>query len=139
MFVSLMLSKQKILKAPKKNYMNKEQLSFFKSLLEDLKQETLTHIRDAKERLSNPPACSDEVDRAQHEIDCMLFLRIVERESKLLPKIDKAIMRIKEGDYGYCVETGDPIGIPRLISRPTAEFCAEIKSINEEKEKHFID
>ena len=48
-------------------------------------------------------------------------------------------MRIKEGDYGYCVETGDPIGIPRLISRPTAEFCAEIKSINEEKEKHFID
>ena len=96
-------------------------------------------IKDAKDRLSNPPACSDEVDRAQHEIDSMLFLRIVERESKLLPKIDKALLRIKAGDYGYCVETGDPIGLPRLISRPTAEFCAEVKTINEEKEKHFAD
>ena len=101
-----MLTKDKILKAPKKNYMNKEQLFFFRDLLDDLKKETLTHIKDAKDRLSNPPACSDEVDRAQHEIDSMLFLRIVERESKLLPKIDKAIMRIKSGDYGYCLESG---------------------------------
>ena len=116
-----MLTKQKILKAPKKNYMNKEQLQFFQSHLEDLKKETITHIKDAKDRLSNPPSCSDEVDRAQHEIDSMLFLRIVERESKLLPKIDKAIMRIKSGDYGYCVETGEPIGIERLISRPNKE------------------
>ena len=119
--------------------MNKEQLEFFQNNLEDLKKETLSHIKDAKDRLSNPPSCSDEVDRAQHEIDSMLFLRIVERESKLLPKIDKAIMRIKSGDYGYCVETGEPIGIERLISRPTAEFCAEVKTVNEEKEKHFID
>ena len=95
--------------------------------------------RQAKDRLSNPPSCSDEVDRAQHEIDSMLFLRIVERESKLLPKIDKAIMRIKAGDYGFCLETGEPIGLERLISRPTAEYCAEVKTINEEKEKHFVD
>ena len=134
-----MLTKQKILKAPKKNYMNKEQLQFFQSHLEDLKKETITHIKDAKDRLSNPPTSSDEVDRAHQEIDSMLILRIVERESKLLPKIDKAIMRIKSGDYGYCVETGEPIGIERLISRPTAEFCAEVKTVNEEKEKHFID
>ena len=134
-----MLTKEKILKAPKKNYMNKDQLSFFKTQLNELKKETLMHIKDAKDRLSNPPACSDEVDRAQHEIDSMLFLRIVERESKLLPKIDKALLRIKAGDYGDCLETGDPIGVERLISRPTAEFCAEVKSINEEKEKHFVD
>ena len=134
-----MLTKEKILRAPKKNYMDKDQLSFFKTQLNELKKETLMHIKDAKERLSNPPACSDEVDRAQHEIDSMLFLRIVERESKLLPKIDKALLRIKAGDYGYCLETGDPIGLERLISIPTAEFCAEVKSINEEKEKHFAD
>tara|TARA_Y100001935_G_scaffold249809_1_gene248961 strand:+ start:470 stop:874 length:405 start_codon:yes stop_codon:yes gene_type:complete len=134
-----MLTKEKILRAPKKNYMDKDQLSFFKNQLNELKKETLMHIKDAKDRLSNPPACSDEVDRAQHEIDSMLFLRIVERESKLLPKIDKALLRIKAGDYGYCLETGDPIGLERLISRPTAEFCAEVKSINEEKEKHFAD
>ena len=82
-----MLTKEKILRAPKKNYMDKDQLSFFKTQLNELKKETLKHIKDAKDRLSNPPACSDEVDRAQHEIDSMLFLRIVERESKLLPKI----------------------------------------------------
>ena len=134
-----MLTKEKILRAPKKNYMDKDQLSFFKTQLNELKKETLKHIKDAKDRLSNPPACSDEVDRAQHEIDSMLFLRIVERESKLLPKIDKALLRIKSGDYGYCLETGEPIGLERLISRPTAEFCAEVKSINEEKEKHFAD
>ena len=134
-----MLTKEKILRAPKKNYMDKDQLSFFKTQLNELKIETLMHIKDAKDRLSNPPACSDEVDRAQHEIDSMLFLRIVERESKLLPKIDKALLRIKAGDYGYCLETGEPIGLERLISRPTAEFCAEVKSINEEKEKHFAD
>ena len=134
-----MLTKEKILRAPKKNYMDKDQLSFFKTQLKELKKETLMHIKDAKDRLSNPPACSDEVDRTQHEIDSMLFLRIVERESKLLPKIDKALLRIKAGDYGYCLETGDPIGLERLISRPTAEFCAEVKSINEEKEKHFAD
>ena len=134
-----MLTKEKILRAPKKNYMDKDQLSFFKTQLNELKKETLMHIKDAKDRLSNPPACSDEVDRAQHEIDSMLFLRIVERESKLLPKIDKALLRIKAGDYGYCLETGDPIGLERLISSPTAEFCAEVKSINEEKEKHFAD
>ena len=134
-----MLTKEKILRAPKKNYMDKDQLSFFKTQLNELKKETLKHIKDAKDRLSNPPACSDEVDRAHHEIDSMLFLRIVERESKLLPKIDKALLRIKAGDYGYCLETGDPIGLERLISRPTAEFCAEVKSINEEKEKHFAD
>ena len=119
--------------------MNKEQLEFFQSHLVDLKKETLTRIGEAKERLSNPPSLSDEVDRAQHEIDSMLFLKIVERESKLLPKIDKAILRIKAGDYGYCIETGEPIGVERLISRPTAEFCAEVKTVNEEKEKHFID
>ena len=134
-----MLTKEKILRAPKKNYMDKDQLSFFKTQLNELKKETLMHIKDAKDRLSNPPACSDEVDRAQHEIDSMLFLRIVERESKLLPKIDNALLRIKAGDYGYCLETGEPIGLERLISRPTAEFCAEVKSINEEKEKHFAD
>ena len=134
-----MLTKEKILRAPKKNYMDKDQLSFFKTQLNELKKETLKHIKDAKDRLSNQPDSSDEVDRAQHEIDSMLFLRIVERESKLLPKIDKALLRIKAGDYGYCLETGEPIGLERLITRPTAEFCAEVKSINEEKEKHFAD
>ena len=134
-----MLTKQKILKAPKKNYMNKEQLEFFQSHLEDLKKETLSHIKDAKDRLSNPPSCSDEVDRAQHEIDSMLFLRIVERESKLLPKIDKAIMRIKSGDYGYCVETGEPIGIKRLIARPIATLSIEAQEKHEKDEKIFAD
>ena len=61
-----MLTKEKILKAPKKNYMNKEQLTFFKTLLEDLKKDTLTHIREAKDRLSNPPSCSDEAVSYTH-------------------------------------------------------------------------
>ena len=97
------------------------------------------HIKDAKDRLSNPPACSDEVDRAQHEIYSMLFLRIVERESKLLPKIDKALLRIKAGDYGYCLETGDPIGLKRLIARPIASLCLDAQERHEKMERIHKD
>ena len=64
---------------------------------------------------------------------------IVDRKSKLVKKIDFALRRIKTGEYGYCMETGEPIGIERLLIRPTAEFCADIKYINDDKEKHFAE
>ena len=68
-------------------------------------------------------------------MDSQLYLRIVDRKSKLVKKIDFALRRIKTGEYGYCMETGEPIGIERLIIRPTAEFCADIKYINDDQEK----
>lgn len=66
-----------------------------------------------------------------------IALRIVEREQRLLPKIQQALKRIRLGTYGYCLESGEPIGIPRLLARPTAEYCADVKALKEIKEHQY--
>ncbi|MFB2703474.1 MULTISPECIES: RNA polymerase-binding protein DksA [Marinobacter] len=131
------LTKDELLKAPADEYMNEAQLAFFRQLLEDLRQETMDNIEAAKQQLASPPEMNDEADRASYEEESRLALRIVDRERRLLPKIDAAMKRIANGDYGYCLESGEPIGIPRLLARPTAELCAEVKTLNEQKELNF--
>ena len=66
-------------------------------------------------------------------------MRIIERESKLLPKIQYSLKQIKEGTYGFCEETGEPIGVERLLLRPTATLSTEAKSLSEAKERHYSD
>ena len=137
--INNMLTKAILLRMPAKKYMAKEQLEFFTAQLTEQKAEALSEIEDARQRLRVPPECKDEADRASFEMDSQLYLRIVDRKSKLVKKIDFALRRIKTGEYGYCMETGEPIGIERLIIRPTAEFCADIKYINDDQEKHFAE
>ena len=137
--IFIMLTKAKLLRMPAKKYMAKEQLEFFTAQLTEQKAEALSEIEDARQRLRVPPECKDEADRASFEMDSQLYLRIVDRKSKLVKKIDFALRRIKTGEYGYCMETGEAIGIQRLLIRPTAEFCADIKYINDDQEKHFAE
>lgn len=132
------LDKQQLLQAPAEDYMSDEQLGFFKALLTDLKQKTMLHIEEMKVQLSDPPELNDDVDRAQYEEDSRIGLRILDRERKLIHKIDKSLRRISEGDFGYCIETGEPIGIPRLLIRPISEYCADVKQVNEGKERHLL-
>lgn len=132
-----MMTKEALLAAPDDDYMNDMQLDYFQALLIELKQQTMAHIEQMKVSLDQPPEINNEVDRAQYEEESRLALRILDRERKLLPKIDKSLRRIKDKSYGYCLETGEPIGIPRLLIRPVSEYCADIKSINEGKEQHF--
>jgi DnaK suppressor protein len=132
-----MLTVDEIRKAPDEDYMNEEQLEFFRQLLITLREETVTHIREAKASLANNEREADVLDQAIAEEDNRLKLRIADRESKLLPKIDSAIKRIENGSYGYCVETGEPIGIERLLLRPTATLCAEEKARQEQMEKNY--
>ena len=134
-----MLTEKQIKRAPKKDYMNEAQLAFFKERLLDLKRETIQHIEDARTRLAEAERETDELDRALSEEENRLRLRIADRESKLLPKIDEALDRIQTGDYGYCEETGEPIGIERLLLRPTATLCAEAKARQERMERNFRD
>ncbi|WP_338456845.1 TraR/DksA C4-type zinc finger protein [uncultured Alteromonas sp.] len=131
------VDKQQLLDAPTEEYMNDDQLAFFKTLLTDLKKKTMLHIEEMKVQLSDPPEINDDVDRAQYEEDSRIGLRILDRERKLIIKIDKSLRRITEGDFGYCKETGEPIGIPRLLIRPISEYCADVKQVNEGKERHF--
>jgi DnaK suppressor protein len=118
-------------------YMNSKQLMFFEARLQALKKETLRNIKNAQGSLSERPELKDEADLAQHEETLSLALRSVKRETKLLPKIDAAVKRIRDGEYGYCLESGEAIGVDRLSIRPTAEYCAEVKHQMEEKEKHY--
>jgi DnaK suppressor protein len=132
------MDKQLLLDAPEEDYMNDAQLNFFKQLLSELKTKTMLHIEEMKLQLSNPPEINDEVDRAQYEEDSRIGLRIIDRERKLILKIDKSLKRILDGDFGYCKETGEPIGIPRLLIRPVSEYCADVKQMNEGKERHYL-
>lgn len=134
-----MLTEKQIKRAPKKDYMNEAQLAFFKDRLLELKKETIGHIEEARLRLSEHERETDELDRALSEEENRLRLRIADRESKLLPKIDEALERIVTGEYGYCEETGEPIGVERLLLRPTATLCAEAKARQERMERNFRD
>ena len=136
--MSQLVDKQQLLNAPSEDYMNDAQLDFFKKLLTDLKKKTMLHIEEMKLQLSDPPEINDEVDRAQYEEDSRIGLRILDRERKLIHKIDKSLKRISDGEFGYCKETGEPIGIPRLLIRPISEYCADVKQVNEGKERHFL-
>lgn len=119
------------------DYMNAEQLAFFRERLMRLREESLQTIESTQHSLVQRPELDDSAELAQYEEQSWLTLRIIEREAKLVKKIDSALARMRRGAYGYCLASGEPIGIQRLLARPTAEYCAEVKTQIEEKEKHY--
>ena len=133
------LTETQVREASDEDYMDAAQLEFFRRLLIELHDSTRQRIQSAKDQMSNPIDLSDESDRASWEEQCSISMRIVDREQRLLPKIQQALERIRLGDYGYCLESGEPIGIPRLLARPTAEYCAEVKSVREIREHAYKD
>ncbi|MCG8611938.1 MAG: TraR/DksA C4-type zinc finger protein [Pseudomonadales bacterium] len=132
-----LLSEEEILQDKESNYMNDAQLAFFRQRLIDLHDSTCIRIQEAKDQMVTPMGFSDPNDRASCEEQSDIALRIVDREQKLLPKIQQALERIRLDTYGYCLESGEPIGIPRLLARPTAEYCAEVKALKEMKEHKY--
>lgn len=121
-------------------FMNSKQKAYFRKKLEDWKDEILN---GAKATISNLQAESsnhpDLVDRASSESDKALELRTRDRQRKLISKIDAAIRRIDSGTYGYCEDTGEPIGIRRLEARPTATLSLEAQERHERKERTVRD
>lgn len=128
------MDEQDLLAASEKEYMNAEQLAFFDHRLQQLRTETLDEISAVKNQMLGNSQVSDVLDRAQQEEEAQIALRIADRKRQLIPKIDAARQRIRSGEYGYCLQTGEPIGIARLLIRPTAEYCTDAKTINEQKE-----
>ena len=129
------LSEEKLLEMPESMYMDQLQLDFFKLRLEEMRESIIEEIQAAKERLKTPTGSGDEVDMASQVESQQIDIRIIERKTKLLANIEKAILRIDDNEYGYCTETGEPIGIPRLLVRPTAVLCITSKEVHEAKEK----
>jgi DnaK suppressor protein len=131
------LTEAEITKMPKSDYMNAAQLAFFKQRLLDLQKELMNNAGVTTEHLRELSFAPDPADRATLEEEHALELRTRDRERKLLKKIDGALARIEEGDYGYCEETGEPIGIQRLIARPTATLTIEAQERREMKQKMY--
>lgn len=121
------------------DYMNDVQLDFFRRRLLQMREEVLAREVDVKERLHQREVFADPADRASAEEEHWLDLRLRERESLLLRKIEEALRRIKDKEYGYCEVTGEAIGIPRLLARPTATVCVDVKGHNEQIESQFRD
>lgn len=133
------LTEEVLRKMSDDDYMNEAQMAFFRSRLLVMRQEVLAREMDAKERLHQREVFADPADRATAEEEHWLDLRLRERESLLLRKIDEALKRIADREYGYCEKTGDPIGIPRLLARPTATVCVDIKGQDERVEAQYRD
>ena len=129
----------KLKKAAASRYMNQDQLDFFKEKLINMKIDLRKNLENERAELSQQSRECDDLDRAQIEEEIHLRLRILDRESKLLPKIDLALTRIGDKSYGFCSQTGEAIGIERLLVRPTALYCAEEKSRQERIEKAYRD
>ena len=120
-----------LLKMPDSDYMNEQQLAFFKYRLQQMERELLQNADETTEHLRETVIVPDPADRATIEEEHALELRTRDRERKLLKKVQQALARIESGDYGYCEETGEPIGIPRLLARPTATLSLEAQQRRE--------
>lgn len=134
-----MLTQVQILAASEDDYMNGDQLEFFRHILVEMAEDIRQHIESARSELQNMQYEADELDKAALEEERRLQLRFLDRQSKLHPKVHEAIKRIDTGDFGYCEVTGEPIGVARLIARPTATVCAEEKMRQERQEQNYRD
>ena len=125
---------------PDSEYMSDLQLGYFRRKLSQLKADMLANAGETTEHLrEDTVVVPDPADRATIEEEHALELRTRDRERKLLKKIEQAIVRIDAGDYGYCEETGEPIGVGRLMARPTASLSLEAQQRRELKQKMFGD
>jgi DnaK suppressor protein len=133
------LSEEDLLKAPDKEYMNEAQLAFFKQRLLELRSQLLTNADDTGQHLRENEVTTDPSDRATLEEEYTLELRTRDRERKLLKKVEKSLKMIDDGSYGYCEETGEPIGVPRLLARPTATLSLEAQERRERVQRLYGD
>ena len=134
------LTDAEVLAMPDSEYMNDKQVDFFRAKLTQLKEDILSNAGETTEHLREDTSIvPDPADRATIEEEHALELRTRDRERKLLKKISQSLARIEAGDYGYCDETGEPIGLGRLLARPTATLSLEAQQRREMKQKMFGD
>jgi DnaK suppressor protein len=118
------------------DFMNPRQMAYFRKKLIDWKEDILREAQDTLNTLQNEPLREpDLTDRASSETDWSIELRTRDRQRKLISKIDAALRRIEEGEYGYCEVTGEPISLGRLEARPIATMTVEAQEAHERQEK----
>lgn len=133
------LTEAELLAMPESEYMNDQQLAFFRDRLTAMRTELQLKVDETVEHMREQETVADPADRATVEEEHSLELRTRDRERKLLKKIDSTLLRIADGSYGFCEETGEPIGLPRLLARPTATMSVEAQARRERMQKMFAD
>ncbi|MFC4930939.1 RNA polymerase-binding protein DksA [Massilia sp. GCM10023247] len=130
-------TEEEILAMSSRDYMNAAQRAFFRQRLHELEQELLKNAGETEALLRETVVVPDPADRATIEEVQALELRTRDRERKLLRKIQQSLQAIENEEYGWCEETGDPIGIERLLARPTATLCVEAQERLELRRKLY--
>lgn len=129
------LTEKALLAMPSSSYMNAAQLAFFRELLNRQRQDLIDNASMTIDHLRDGEAEADPNDRATIEEENSIELRIRDRERKMLPRVEAALARIDSGKYGYCEETGEPIGLPRLLARPTTIYSIEAQERHESRQR----
>ncbi len=132
-------SEKELLAQSADDYMSPAQLDFFRRKLKALESELRANAGETTEHLRETVLVPDPADRATIEEEHALELRTPDRERKLIKKVQQALMRIESGEYGYCEETGEPIGLKRLLARPTATLSIEAQQRRELRQRQFGD
>ena len=133
------LTEAQLLKMKEAEYMNDAQLEFFRVRLQHMERDILHNADETTEHLRETVVVPDPADRATIEEEHALELRTRDRERKLLKKIGQSLTRIDSGEYGFCEETGEPIGLGRLLARPTATLSLEAQQRRELRQKMYGD
>ena len=125
----------------KEKYMCEKHKAYFKKKLSDWKTEIVKTNNEAlyNGSLDDNSVSADIVDQASSYTDKNVEMKAINRQIKLISKIDRALTRIKDGTYGFCAETGEPIGLKRLMARPVAELCIAAQEKHEKEEKVYAD
>lgn len=132
-----LLSDTELLAAPDSEYMSEAQLQNFRQRLLDEEKALRVAAKLTTQHLQDNKAEPDPTDRASAEEEHALELRVRDRERKLLKKITQALQRIEDRSYGWCEDTGEPIGIARLLARPTASLTLEAQERHEQRKRQF--
>ncbi|NLY63499.1 MAG: RNA polymerase-binding protein DksA [Alcaligenaceae bacterium] len=134
-----LLTEEQLLAMPEDDYMNDQQLEFFKARLKALEADILNNADATTENLRETQFVPDPADRATIEEEHALELRTRDRERKLLKKVQQSLQLIESKEYGWCEETGEPIGLRRLLARPTANLSLEAQERREKRQKLYGD
>lgn len=125
------MTKEKLLAMPADDYMNAEQLAFFTDLLQSMKIETQERIEQSRVAIESLDSPADPADAASVEEERHWLVNAIERDQRLLPQLEMALGRIADESFGWCDDSGEPIGLKRLLISPTTKYCIEAQERHE--------
>ena len=130
------MTKEKLLAMPADDYMNAAQVAFFTELLQSMKVETQERIEQSRITIESLDSPADPADAASVEEERHWLVNAIERDQRSLPQLEMALGRIADESFGWCDDSGEPIGLKRLLISPTTKYCIEAQERHEQIDKH---